>query len=58
MVMDDSIGTTHDFVNSQGVKVTPLIHDTTQPMSEIKKYRRDQGKVTNALSITVRGIKA
>ena len=48
MVMDDSIGTTHDFVNSQGVKVTPLIHDTTQPMSEIKKYRRDQGKVTNA----------
>ena len=48
MIMDDSVGTTHDFVNSQGVKVTPLIHDTTQPMSEIKKYRRDQGKVTNA----------
>ena len=48
MVMDDSVGTTHDFVNSQGVKVTPLIYDTTQPMSEIKKYRRDQGKVTNA----------
>ena len=48
MIMDDSVGTTHDFVNSQGVKVTPLIYDTTQPMSEIKKYRRDQGKVTNA----------
>ena len=48
MIMDDSVGTTHDFVNSQGVKVTPLIHDTTQPMSEIKKYRRDEGKVTNA----------
>jgi hypothetical protein len=48
MVMDDSQGTSHDFVNSQGVKVTPLIHDTTQPMSEIKKYRREQGKVTNA----------
>ena len=48
MVMDDSVGTTHDFVNSQGVKVTPLIYDTSQPMSELKKYRRDQGKVTNA----------
>lgn len=48
MVMDDSQGTIHDFVNSQGVKVTPLIYDTSQPMSEIKKYRRDRGKVTNA----------
>jgi hypothetical protein len=48
MVMDDSVGTPHDFVNSQGVKVTPIIYDTSQPMSEIKKYRRDQGKVTNA----------
>ena len=48
ITMDDSVGTAHDFVNSQGVKVTPIIYDTTQPMSEIKKYRRDQGKVTNA----------
>ena len=48
ITMDDSIGTPHDFVNSQGVKVTPIIYDTSQPMSEIKKYRRDQGKVTNA----------
>jgi hypothetical protein len=48
MVMDDPVGTPHDFVNSQGVKVTPIIYDTSQPMSEIKKYRRDQGKVTNA----------
>jgi len=48
ITMDDSIGTPHDFVNSQGVKVTPIIYDTSQPMSEIKKYRREQGKVTNA----------